>query len=106
MDEISPQKQIASIFAKVHSGRVRYSPRLGWVVRDADNIWRPDELLVTQVARLLCAEAAKYRRDRRLDSEATVETVLRLASFEPRMTAAIPEGDTLFAVSAAGRAAI
>ena len=63
----------------------------------------PDELLVTQVARLLCAEAAKYQhRDRRLDSEATVETVLRLASFEPRMTAALPKGDTLFRMSAVG----
>ena len=92
MDEISPHKQIASIFAKVHSGRVRYSARHGWLVRDAD-VWRRDDRQVAQIARQFCAEAARHRHAPKLDAEA----MLRLAAFEPRMTAPLPEGHTLFA---------
>ena len=105
MDEVSSAKHLASIFPKLYAAQLRHSARLGWLVRDG-NIWWPDEQQATQICRIFCSAAARQLRDRRLDSEATVETVLRLASFEPRMTAALPKGDTLFAVSAAGRAAI
>lgn len=101
MDEVSPHKQAAGIFAKVHSGRVRYSDRYGWLVRDAD-VWRCDELQVIQAARQFCHEAARHRRGPKLDAEA----VLRLAAFEPRFTAALPEGHMLFAFSAVGRASL
>ena len=70
--------------------QLHYSARLGWLVRDGD-VWRPDEQQAMQIARTFCATAARHMRDRRLDTEATVEAVLRLASFEPRMTAALPK---------------
>jgi len=101
MDEISPVKHLASVFPKLYGQQLRYSARLGWLYRDGD-VWRPDEQAALQIARTFCAAAAKQMRDRRLDAEATVEAVLRLASFEPRMTAALPKGDTLFVISAAG----
>lgn len=91
MDEISPTKHISHVFAEVNKKRLHHSARLGWLVRDGD-IWRPDEQQAMQIARQFCHEAARYRRDRRLDTEATVEAVMRLASFAPQMTAAIPEG--------------
>ena len=91
MDEISPTKRISHAFAEVYKKRLRYSARLGWLVRNGD-VWRPDEEAALQVARTFCATAAKHMRDRRLDSEATVEAVLRLSAFEPAMRAAIPEG--------------
>ena len=87
MDEISSFKHLATIFPKLYERQLRYSSRLGWLYRDGE-IWRPDEQQAMQIARLFCATAARAMRDRRLDTEATVEAVLRLASFEPRMTAA------------------
>ena len=91
MDELSPTKQLASIFPKVYATQLRYSALLGWLVRDGD-IWWPDEQRAFRIARQFCHEAARFRRDRRLDSEATVKAVMRLASFEPAMRAAIPDG--------------
>ena len=105
MDEISPIKHISHVFAEVNKKRLHHSDRLGWLVRDSDNIWRPDEQAALQIARTFCAAAAKHMRDRRLDSEATVEAVMRLASFEPRMTAALPKGDTVLALSSQPRVA-
>ena len=90
MDEISPVKQLASIFP-LYGNQLRHSPRLGWLYRDGD-VWQPDEQAALQICRTFCTTAARHMRDRRLDSEAAVEAVLRLASFEPRMTAAIPDG--------------
>ena len=106
MDEISPTKHLASAFPKLYANRLRYSSRLGcWLCRDAEGVWQPDEQQALQIARQFCHEAARYRRDRRLDTEATVETLLRLASFEPAMRAALPKGDVVFAVSAQRRVA-
>ena len=104
MDEVSSAKQLASIFPKLYANQLHYSSRHGWLCRDGD-IWRPDEEQAMQVCRTFCAAAARQMRDRRLDTEATVEAVMRLASFEPRMTAALPKGDTLFGISASGRVA-
>lgn len=91
MDEISPTKYLASIFPKLYANQLRHSARLGWCVRDGD-VWRPDEEVALQICRTFCATAARHMRDRRMDSEATVEAVLRLSAFEPAMRAAIPEG--------------
>ncbi len=104
MDELSPTKHLASTFPKLYANHLRHSSRHGWLCRDG-YIWRPDEEQAMQVCRMFCAAAAKQMRDRKLDTEATVEAVMRLASFEPRMTAALPKGDTLFGISASGRAA-
>ncbi len=106
MDEISLTKQLASIFPKLYANQLRYSSRLGcWLCRDADGVWQPDEQQALQIARQFCHEAARYRRDRRLDTEATVDAVLRLASFEPAMCAPLPKDAVVFAVSAQRRVA-
>jgi len=104
MDEISSAKQLASLFPKLYANQLHYSARLGWLVRDGD-IWWPDEQQLRQICRMFCAAAARQLRDRRLDTEATVEAVMRLASFEPRMTAALPKCETVLAISASGRVA-
>ena len=105
MDEVSSTKQLASIFPKLYANQLRHSARHGWLVRDGD-VWQPNEEAALQTARTFCLAAARQLRDRRLGSEATVETVMRLASFEPGVTAAIPKDHMLFALSASGRAAI
>ena len=105
MDEVSSAKQLASLFPKLYANQLHYSARLGWLVRDGD-IWWPDEQQATQICRMFCSAAARQLRDQRLGSEATVETVLRLASFEPGMREALPKDHMLFALSTTGRAAI
>ena len=91
MDEVSSAKQLSSIFPKLYANQLHYSSRHGWLCRDGDT-WRPDEEQAMQVCRTFCAAAARQMRDRRMDSEATAEAVLRLSAFEPAMRAAIPDG--------------
>ncbi len=106
MDELSPTKHLASIFPKLYANQLRYSAQLGcWLCRGAEGVWQPDEQQAFQIARQFCVEAARYRRDRRLDNESTVEAVLRLSSFEPAMRAPLPKDDVVFAVSAQRRVA-
>ena len=72
MDEISPTKHISHAFAEVYKKRLRYSDRLGWLVRDG-NIWWPDEQQATQICRIFCVgcrppaarSAIGFRSDRR-----------------------------------------
>ena len=104
MDEMSPAKYLAGAYATYFADQLRYSSQLGWLLRDG-NVWRPDERQAMQIARQFCAEAGLHMRDRRLDTEATVETVLRLAAFEPGMRAPLPKGDVALTLSAQRRVA-
>ncbi len=54
----------------------------------------------------LCKRFAVTMVTKWLDTEAAAEAMLRLASFEPRMTAAIPKGDICIGLHASRRAGI
>ena len=96
MDEISRVKQTTDVFVEAYKNRVRYSAKHGgWLVFDGQ-MWRQDKPQAKQIARQLCYEASRRLHWPQLDTEATVETVLRLASFAPQMTA-IPNGISAWA---------
>lgn len=104
MDEISRVKQTTDVFVEAYKNRVRYSAKHGgWLVFDGQ-MWRQDKPQAKQIARQLCYEASRRLHWPQLDTEATVETVLRLASFAPQMTA-IPNGQLGLGLSGTGRAA-
>ena len=76
--------QSTSLHYSLRSIRSGCTTRTGWVGWCSIVIISGgrNEQQVMQIARQFCAEAARHMRDRRLDTEATVEAVLRLASFD------------------------
>ena len=93
IDEKSLPKQLAEFFAR-HVNEFRFVPRLGrWVFWNGER-WRLDDFgHYRAAAQQLCHEAAARMRDPNVGSTGVAAAVLRLASFNPKMTAPI-DGDT------------
>lgn len=80
---------LAHVFAGGVSGRMRWSPGLGWMVQ-AGPVWkRDDELSRYEAARRVCRGFAQGEptdsERRRLTSAKTVQAVLTLAQADPRI---------------------
>jgi len=94
MDEKNLPKQLAETFAERHESEFRFVPRLGRWVFWNDKRWCLDDFgHYRAAAQQLCQEAAARMWDPNVGSTGMAAAVLRLASFNPKMTAPI-EGDT------------
>jgi hypothetical protein len=90
MDEKNLPKQLAEFFADRHENEFRFIPGLGrWVFWNGER-WCLDYFgHYLAAAQRLCREAAERMWNPNIDTAAMVSTLLRLASFSPKMTAPI-----------------
>ena len=93
VDDVSIPKRLAAVFAAKHRDRLRYIPPRGWLVRGADEFWRPDQRGALRLAGAFCNATARIIRSIAITSKAMAAEVLRLAELEPDMRAALSEGD-------------
>ena len=105
LDAASPAKRLAGLFSRIYSNQFRFTQQHGWLCRDGDETWRPDERGALQIARQFAYEAARQTRSPMLAAELLIETMLRLAELEPGMRAPLPDGDIQLTLSAQRRAA-
>ena len=94
MDEKNLPKRLAELFADRHESEFRFIPGLGrWVFWNGER-WCLDNFgHHLDAARRLCREASDRMWNPYVATAVMVSTVLRLASFSPKMRAAI-EGET------------
>ena len=93
MDEKNLPKQLAELFVDRHEHEFRFVRRLdSWLHFNGDR-WCLDCGLHLAAAGRLCDEAARTLWNPHVDTPAMASALLRLASFNPKMTAAI-EGKT------------
>ena len=90
MDEKNLPKQLAEFYADRHEHKLRFSRKLGcWLYYNGER-WSLDYFRrYHDAAPRLCREAAERMRSPNVDTPAMASTLLRLASFSPKMTAAI-----------------
>ncbi|MGB9164296.1 MAG: hypothetical protein WCC41_07590 [Rhodomicrobium sp.] len=90
MDEMNFPKQLAELFVDRHENEFRFVPRSGrWLYFNGER-WCLDGFgHHLDAARRPCREAAERMWDPNVNSESMVSALLRLASFNPKMTAAI-----------------
>ena len=92
-DEKNLPKQLAELFVDRHEHEFRFVRRLdSWLHFNGDR-WCLDCGLHLAAAGRLCDEAARTLWNPHVDTPAMASALLRLASFNPKMTAAI-EGKT------------
>ena len=93
IDEKNLPKQLAEFYAERHENEFRFQPKLGaWLYHNGER-WCLDYFgHYLAAARRLCREASDRMWNPNVDTAATVSTLLRLASFSPKMTTPI-EGE-------------
>ena len=90
MDEMNFPKQLAELFVDRHENEFRFVPRSGrWLFWEGERWYLDDFGHYLAAARRLLREAAARMWDPKVGTAAMVSAVLRLASFNPKMTAAI-----------------